>query len=68
MKSNDFWVLSFQNAVPKGSYTEILGRISHLEAVSKLRRRVLKLGKSGESEASAIPGGFDVDRQDPGGA
>jgi hypothetical protein len=39
-----------------------------LEAVSKLWQEVLKSAASGESEASAIPGDYDVDPRDPGRA
>jgi hypothetical protein len=35
--------------------------VFHLEAVSKLWQEVLKSAASGESEASAIPGDYDVD-------
>jgi hypothetical protein len=43
-------------------------RLHTLEAVSKLQRGVLKSGQTRESEAPAIPGGFDVDPRDPGRA
>jgi hypothetical protein len=42
--------------------------VFHLEAVSKLWQEVLKSAASGESEASAIPGDYDVDPRDPGRA